>query len=181
MKVARSVIPEILIVELPVSRDERGFFFESYNARDLAKAAGITARFVQDSFSRSTRNVLRGLHYQLQQPQGKLVMVTAGTIADVVVDIRKSSPSFGRHVMNTISSDELVLLWIPPGFAHGFLVISEFADVWYKATEFWAPEHERCISWDDTDLNIPWPLEGRPILSMRDQAGVAFRNAEVFP
>ncbi len=181
MDVTRSVIPDILIIEPRVFGDERGFLFESYNAKTLAEKAGITAGFVQDNHSRSVRNVLRGLHYQIRQPQGKLVRVTTGEVFDVAVDIRRSSPTFGRHTAHTLSADNRRILWIPPGFAHGFLVLSDCAEICYKTTDFWAPQHERCILWNDPALNIPWPALGTPILSAKDRAGLLLQQAEVFP
>lgn len=181
MDVTRSVIPDVQIIEPRVFGDERGFLFESYNARALAEKAGITAGFVQDNHSRSVRNVLRGLHYQIRQPQGKLVRVTAGEVFDVAVDIRRSSPTFARHTAHTLSADNRRILWIPPGFAHGFLVLSDYAEVCYKSTDFWAPRHERCILWNDPALNIPWPVQGTPILSAKDRAGLLLQQAEVFP
>jgi dTDP-4-dehydrorhamnose 3,5-epimerase len=180
MKLVSSPLPGVLVVEPRVFGDDRGYFFESYNEREL-EALGLRARFVQDNQSRSARNVLRGLHYQLRQPQGKLVRVTAGEIYDVAVDIRRSSSSFGQWAGNLLSSANRRMMWIPPGFAHGFLVTSEHAEVQYKATDYYAPEHERCIAWNDRDLAIAWPLAGEPILSPKDRAGVALRQAETFP
>lgn len=181
MNVAQSAIPGILVIEPQVFGDERGFFLESYNAREFAEKAGITASFVQDNHSRSARDVLRGLHYQVRQPQGKLVRVIAGEIFDVAVDIRKSSAAFGKYASHALSAQNKRILWIPPGFAHGFLVLSDHAEVCYKTTDFWAPEHERCIAWNDPDINIAWPLRGAPILSGKDRSGAALRQAEVFP
>jgi len=169
------------MMEPKVFGDERGFFYESYNARALAEQAGIDASFVQDNHSRSAKNVLRGLHYQIRQPQGKLIRITAGEVFDVAVDIRRGSPTFGKWTGNKLSADNKKMLWVPPGFAHGFLVVSDYAEVQYKTTDYWAPEHERCIAWNDPDLNIPWPLAGEPILSAKDRAGQPFREAEVFP
>jgi dTDP-4-dehydrorhamnose 3,5-epimerase len=180
MKLVGSPLPGVLLVEPRVFGDDRGYFFESYNEREL-EALGLRARFVQDNQSRSARGVLRGLHYQLRQPQGKLVRVTAGEIYDVAVDVRKSSPNFGKWTGNALSSANRRMMWIPPGFAHGFLVTSEHAEVQYKATDYYAPEHERCIAWNDRDLAIAWPLEGEPILSPKDRAGIALRQAETFP
>jgi dTDP-4-dehydrorhamnose 3,5-epimerase len=180
MKLVGSPLPGVLVVEPRVFGDDRGYFFESYNEREL-EALGLRARFVQDNQSRSARNVLRGLHYQVRQPQGKLVRVTAGEIYDVAVDIRRSSSSFGQWAGNLLSSANRRMMWIPPGFAHGFLVTSEHAEVQYKATDYYAPEHERCIAWNDRDLAIAWPLAGEPILSPKDRAGVALRQAETFP
>jgi dTDP-4-dehydrorhamnose 3,5-epimerase len=180
MNILKTEIPEIILVEPQVFGDDRGFFLESYNERAFAEKAGITAHFVQDNHSRSAQGVLRGLHYQIQQPQGKLVRVVVGSIYDVAVDIRKSSPSFGQWVGCFLSAENKQQLWVPPGFAHGFLVVSEVAEVLYKATDFYAPQHERSIRWDDPDLNIQWPLESEPVLSRKDQAGQMFRDAEVF-
>ena len=180
MNVIQATLPEVLILEPGFFGDERGFFYESYNARAFAELAGITASFVQDNHSRSARNVLRGLHYQIRQPQGKLVRVTMGEAFDVAVDIRKGSPTFGRWTANILSSDNRRMLWIPAGFAHGFLVTSDGAEVLYKTTDFWAPQYERCILWNDPDLGIPWPLDGEPILSGKDRLGSPLRAAEVF-
>ncbi len=179
MKITPTTLPEVLLIEPRVFGDARGFFFESWNERAF-QAAGITAHFVQDNHSRSARGVLRGLHYQISQAQGKLVRVVAGEIVDVVVDIRKSSPNFGRHAVVKLSADAHDMLWVPIGFAHGFCVTSEFAEVLYKTTDFYAPQHERCILWNDPDLGIQWPLRGPPVLSAKDAAGVPLRNAEVF-
>jgi len=181
MNIIHASIPEVLILEPKVFGDERGFFYESYNEREFTEKTGISAHFVQDNHSRSAKNVVRGLHYQIRQPQGKLVRVTGGEIFDVVVDIRKSSPSFGLWTAITLSAANKRMLWIPPGFAHGFLVISEYAEFLYKTTEYWIPAHERCITWDDPHLNIAWPLQGTPLLSARDLNGVPFASAEVFP
>jgi dTDP-4-dehydrorhamnose 3,5-epimerase len=180
VKATRTAIPDVLIVEPQVFGDARGFFVEPWNARAFA-AAGIRAGFVQDNHSRSARHVLRGLHYQIQQPQRKLVWAIAGEIFDVAVDLRRSSPTFGRSVAMTLSAESKQMIWIPAGFAHGFLVLSEFAEVLYKATDYYAPEHERSIAWDDPDLGIDWPLAGTPALSARDAASVRFRDAEVYP
>jgi dTDP-4-dehydrorhamnose 3,5-epimerase len=180
MKVTATAIPDVLILEPHVYGDDRGFLFESYNVRVFAEKAGITHTFMQDNHTRSARNVLRGLHYQLQQAQGKLVRVVAGEVFDVAVDCRRSSPSFGRHVATRLSAANHRILWIPPGFAHGFLVTADYAEVCYKVTDFWAAQHERCIAWNDPDLAIAWPLQGPPVLSNKDRAGVPFRAAEVF-
>lgn len=180
MKVIRSSIPDVLILEPKVYGDERGFFFESYNEKVLAEVAGITAHFVQDNHSRSAKNVLRGLHYQIKQPQGKLVRVIAGEVFDVAVDIRKSSPTFGKWTGFNLSAENKRMAWIPSGFAHGFLVLSDYAEFLYKTTDYWVPEYERCIRWNDNNLAVDWPLQGEPVLSAKDQAGVAFRAAEVF-
>lgn len=181
MNVIPSSLRDVLILEPKVFGDERGFFFESYNARDFASDTGIDTPFVQDNHSRSSRNVLRGLHYQIEQAQGKLVRVAAGEVFDVVVDLRKRSPTFGQWCSNTLSAENKRVLWIPPGFAHGFLVISEYADFLYKTTTYWSAAYERCIAWNDTVLNIAWPLRGAPRLSAKDQCGVTWANAEVFP
>ena len=181
MKTVRTAIPDVLVIEPKVFGDDRGFFFESYNERDFAKQTGVTARFVQDNHSRSAKNVLRGLHYQIQQPQGKLVRVAAGEVFDVVVDIRRCSATFGRHVATHLSAENKRMLWVPPGFAHGFLVISDYAEFLYKTTDYWAPSYERCIIWNDPELNIPWPLQGEPALSAKDRVGQLLRTAEVFP
>jgi dTDP-4-dehydrorhamnose 3,5-epimerase len=181
MKVIKSELPDVLIIEPQVYGDSRGFFLESYNARELAKNAGITASFVQDNHSRSAKNVLRGLHYQIQQPQGKLIRVVAGEVFDVAVDLRKHSDTFGRWIGTVLSADKNQMLWIPEGFAHGFLVLSEYADMIYKTTDYHAPQHERCIAWDDRNLSILWPLTGDPILSAKDRAGLSWSRAQVFP
>jgi dTDP-4-dehydrorhamnose 3,5-epimerase len=178
--VTRTAIPDVLDLELKVFGDARGFFIESWNARTFAEA-GLPATFVQDNHSRSPRGVLRGLHYQIVQPQGKLVRVVAGEVFDVAVDLRRASPTFGRWVGERLSGDNKRMLWIPPGFGHGFLVLSESADFLYKTTDYYAPEHERVIAWNDPDLAIAWPLEGAPMLSARDATGPRFRDAEVFP
>ena len=180
MNIIKTEIPGLLVLEPKVYGDDRGFFFESYNQRVLAEAAGITDTFVQDNHSRSARNVLRGLHYQIRQPQGKLVRVIAGKVFDVAVDLRRSSATFGRWVGIELSADNKRIAWVPKGFAHGFLVLSEYAEFLYKTTDFWAPEHERSIAWDDPDLAITWPLMGQPVLSGKDKAGTRFRDAEVF-
>ena len=181
MNVISTAIPDVLVIEPRVFGDDRGFFFESYNERDFAKETGVAARFVQDNHSRSAKNVLRGLHYQIQHSQGKLVRVTAGEVFDVVVDIRRSSPSFGQHVATRLSGQNKRMVWVPPGMAHGFLVTSEYSDFLYKTTDYWVPEHERCILWNDPDLKIAWPLDGEPLLSAKDRAGQPLRAAEVFP
>ena len=181
MNVVPSSLPDVLIIEPKVFGDARGFFYESYNAREFADKTGIDTVFVQDNHSRSAQNVLRGLHYQIEQPQGKLVRVTEGEVFDVVVDLRKSSPTFGRWTGNTLSADNKRMLWIPPGFAHGFLVISEHADFLYKTNTYWNSVHERTLAWDDRQLNIAWPLHDAPQLSKKDQQGTSFHTAEVFP
>ena len=181
MKVTRTEIPDVLIIEPKVFGDERGFFFESYNERQWREATGLEVKFIQDNHSRSLGGVLRGLHYQIRQPQGKLVRVVSGEVFDVAVDLRKSSPSFGRWVGMHLSADNKRQLWIPGGFAHGFLVVSEAAEFLYKTTEYYAPEHERCIIWNDPDLGIHWPIRGEPVLSIKDGRGVSFKDAEFFP
>jgi dTDP-4-dehydrorhamnose 3,5-epimerase len=181
MNVIKSSIPDVLILEPKVFGDERGFFYESYNERDFIEKTGANVRFVQDNHSRSMKNVLRGLHYQVRQPQGKLVRVTAGEAYDVAVDIRSSSPTFGKWTALLLSDTNKRMLWIPAGFAHGFLVTSDHAEFSYKTTDYWAPQHERCIAWNDPQLNIPWPLQGEPVLSAKDRLGVALAAAEVFP
>ncbi len=181
MNVIKASIPEVLILEPRVFGDERGFFYESYNERDFIEKTGINVRFVQDNHSRSAKNVLRGLHYQIQQPQGKLVRVGAGEVYDVAVDIRRRSPSFGKWTANTLSDKNKRMLWVPAGFAHGFLVISDYADYLYKTTDYWESSLERCIAWNDPALNIPWPLRDQPLLSDKDRQGLPFSKAEVFP
>ncbi len=179
MKFTPTAIPDVILIEPKVFGDARGFFMESWNERAFEQA-GITAHFVQDNHSRSTKGVLRGLHYQIKQPQGKLVRVIAGEIFDVVVDIRKNSPSFGNVVTTTLSAENRHMLWVPAGFAHGFCVTSEHAEVLYKTTDFWSPEHERAILWNDPDLAIAWPLAGPPTLSGKDAAASPFKLAEYF-
>ena len=181
MRVQPLSIPDVLILEPEVFGDARGFFFESYNERVMAEQAGIKDHFVQDNHSRSARNVLRGLHYQIRQPQGKLVRVVTGEVFDVAVDIRRSSATFGKWVGARLSSENKHMLWIPPGFAHGFLVLSEFAEFLYKTTDYWAPEYERSIPWNDPNIAIDWPLEEPPILSAKDAAGCPLEAAELFP
>jgi dTDP-4-dehydrorhamnose 3,5-epimerase len=181
MRVIRSDIPGVLIVEPEVFGDERGFFYESYNERAFIEQAGIDAHFVQDNHSRSARDVLRGFHYQIRQPQGKLIRAVAGEIYDVVVDLRKSSRTFGRWTANVLSDRNRRMLWVPPGFAHAFLVTSDYAEMLYKTTDYWAPQHERCIVWNDPTLNVAWPLQGEPVLSAKDRQGIAFDRAELFP
>jgi dTDP-4-dehydrorhamnose 3,5-epimerase len=180
MSVLRSDIADVLMLEPKVYRDPRGFFLESYNRRTFHASTGLDVDFVQDNQSFSVRNVLRGLHYQVRQPQGKLVQVAAGEIFDVAVDLRRTSPTFGKWVGVNLSGTAHRSLWIPPGFAHGFIVRSEHAIVLYKTTDYYAPEHERTIVWNDESLAIRWPLDGPPILSDKDRHGAAFRAAEVF-
>ena len=181
MNVFSTEISDIVLIEPRVFGDDRGFFFESFNAQAFQDATGITTPFVQDNHSRSAKNVLRGLHYQIQQPQGKLVRTLVGTILDVAVDIRKQSPSFGQWVACELSAENKLQLWVPPGFAHGFVVLSEIAEVAYKATDYYAPQHERCIVWNDPDLAIDWSLSSLPILSQKDQSGSPFKAADLFP
>lgn len=181
MKVIPTALPEVLILEPQVFGDERGFFYESFNARRFSELAGVQRDFVQDNHSRSQRGVLRGLHYQLQQAQGKLVRVSAGEVYDVAVDVRRSSPTFGRWVGAHLSAENKRQMWVPEGFAHGFLVLSEFAEFLYKTTDYYAPAHERCIRWDDPALAIGWPLDGlAPQLSAKDQQGLSLADAETF-
>ena len=180
MKVAATALPDILLIEPRVFGDERGFFFESYNRRALADA-GLVAEFVQDNHSRSTRGVLRGLHYQIERAQGKLVRVTAGEVFDVAVDLRKSSPTFGRWMGIALSAENKRMLWIPPGFAHGFLVVSDAAEFLYKTTDYWYPEFERTLLWNDAAIGIDWPLSGAPTLAAKDVAGRPLALAEVYP
>lgn len=180
MKVLPSALPDVLIVEPRVFGDERGFFFESYNRRALAEA-GLDAEFVQDNQSRSLRGVLRGLHYQVERAQGKLVRVIDGEVFDVAVDIRKSSPTFGRWMGISLSAQNKRMLWIPPGYAHGFLVLSDSADFLYKTTDYWYPEHERSLLWNDPAIGIEWPLAGAPMLAAKDIAGRTLASADVYP
>jgi dTDP-4-dehydrorhamnose 3,5-epimerase len=180
MNVISTSIPDVLVLEPKVFGDTRGFFFESYNRRAFAEATGLNPDFVQDNHSRSARGVLRGLHYQLRQPQGKLVRVVAGEVFDVAVDLRKNSPTFGHWVGEYLSAENKRMMWVPAGFAHGFVVTSDYAEFLYKTTDYYAPEHERCIRWDDPTLAIEWPLAGNPQLSAKDVQGAAFGDAEVF-
>ena len=180
MSIVHTKIPEVLQFEPQVFADDRGFFFEAYNLQKFAQEIGIVTNFVQDNHSCSKQNVLRGLHYQIQQPQGKLIRVVVGTIFDVAVDIRKSSATFGRWVGSELSAENKRLLWIPPGFAHGFLTLSEIAEVLYKTTDYYAPQSDRTILWNDPDLAIDWPLSTPPILSVKDQAGKLLKTAEIF-
>lgn len=180
MKATRTAIPDLLIIEPEVFGDERGFFFESFNRRKFAELTGRDVDFVQDNHSRSARNVLRGLHYQIQHPQAKLVRVVQGAILDVAVDIRRSSQTFGRHVAVELSAENKRMLWIPEGFAHGFAVLSDTAECLYKTTDYWYPEHERCIRWDDPALTIDWRLQAVPALSSKDAQGKALAEAELF-
>lgn len=184
MQVRNTELPGVLLFEPKVFGDARGFFMESYNQRTFAQATGLSLQFVQDNHSRSARGVLRGLHYQLHKPQGKLVRVTSGEVFDVAVDLRRSSPTFGRWYGCVLSAENKLQLWIPAGFGHGYLVLSESAEFAYKTTDFYAPEHERCVAWNDPDLNIHWPLPAgvtEPVLSAKDKAGTRLIDAEVFP
>jgi dTDP-4-dehydrorhamnose 3,5-epimerase len=179
MQVTPTALPDVLLVTPRIYGDERGFFFESWNRRAFA-AAGIDLEFVQDNHSRSSRGVLRGLHYQIEHAQGKLVRVTEGEVFDVAVDLRRSQPTFGRSVGCVLSAANRRMLWIPPGFAHGFVVLSEFAEFLYKATDYWHPEHERTLLWSDPALGIDWPLSGPPTLAVKDAAGRLLVDAEVY-
>lgn len=181
MKATPLVIPDVVLLEPRVFGDDRGFFFESFNQAKFEAAIGRSVNFVQDNHSRSVKNVLRGLHYQVRQPQGKLVRVVAGEVFDVAVDLRKSSPTFGQWVGEILSADNKKQLWIPEGFAHGFVVLSESAEFLYKTTDYYAPEHERCILWSDPSIGISWPVNGEPMLSAKDRAGSLLRDADLFP
>ena len=180
MKASRTAMPEVVVLEPKVFADERGFFFESYNRRTFHKATGVDVEFVQDNHSRSKKDVLRGLHYQVRQAQGKLVRVIAGEVWDVAVDLRRGSPAFGKWAGFTLSAESRRMAWIPPGFAHGFVVVSASADVLYKATDYYAPEHERTLLWNDPALAIRWPLAGSPILTDKDRRGTPLALAETF-
>ena len=181
MHLVPTAIPDLLILEPKVFGDDRGFFYESFNQRRFTELTGVSAPFVQDNHSKSARNVLRGLHYQIRQPQGKLVRVIAGEVWDVAVDIRRNSPSFGRWVGTHLTAENKKMLWIPQGFAHGFVVLSDSAEFLYKTTDYWAPEHERCIVWNDPDLAVDWQLgNATPLLSAKDQAGKRLLEAEIF-
>jgi dTDP-4-dehydrorhamnose 3,5-epimerase len=180
MNVVQTSLPGVLIFEPKVFGDTRGFFYESFNETAFRQATNLDARFVQDNHSRSSKNVLRGLHYQLQQAQGKLVRVTTGAVFDVAVDVRKSSPHFGQWFGIELNDDNKRQLWIPPGFAHGFLVLSEYADFLYKTTDFYAPSYEQTIAWDDPTIGIQWPLEGSPLVSSKDSQGASLGSAKVF-
>ncbi len=180
MKVIATAIPDVLIIEPNVFGDDRGFFFESFNRRKFAELIGCDIDFVQDNHSRSVKNVLRGLHYQIQQPQGKLVRVVQGAVFDVAVDIRRSSPTFGQHIGLELTAENKRMLWIPEGFAHGFVVISDSAEFLYKTTDYWAPEYERSIAWNDPAIGIQWPIQGEPALSAKDQQAKPLAEAEHF-
>ena len=177
MRGTPTAIPDVLILEPKVFGDDRGFFYESYNQQAFQAATGLDVTFVQDNHSKSARNVLRGLHYQVEQPQGKLVRVVQGEVFDVAVDIRKGSKTFGLWVGQILSAENKKQLWVPPGLAHGFVVLSETAEFLYKTTDYYAPAHERCIAWNDPDLAIDWQMQGEPLLSAKDAAGAAFRDA----
>jgi len=181
MQTVATELPGVLLLEPRVFGDARGFFFESYNRRTFHKATGVDVEFVQDNHSRSAKNVLRGLHYQIQHAQGKLVRVIEGEVWDVAVDLRRGSPTFGKWASFTLSAQSKRMAWIPPGFAHGFLVVSDTADVLYKATDYYAPEHERTLLWSDPALGIRWPLAGAPVLADKDRRGTPLSAAEVFP
>lgn len=180
MKIRKTDIADVLIIEPEVFGDERGFFFESFNQQRWQEKTGLTTRFVQENHSRSRKNVLRGLHYQIRQSQGKLVRVIAGEVFDVAVDIRRSSPTFGRWVGARLSAENKLQFWVPEGFAHGFVVLSEVAEFLYLTTDYYAPEHERAIIWDDPELSIDWPIEEEPLLSVKDREAVSFRKAQLF-
>lgn len=180
MKVNPTAIAEVLLIEPKVFGDDRGFFFESFNARAFQAATGLDVNFVQDNHSRSAKGVLRGLHYQIKQPQGKLVRVVQGEVFDVAVDLRRSSSTFGKWVGEHLSAENKRQLWIPAGFAHGFVVLSDTAEFLYKTTDYYAPEHERCVFWNDPDLGIDWPISGQPLLAVKDAAGRPLSEADVF-
>ncbi|MCU0842743.1 MAG: dTDP-4-dehydrorhamnose 3,5-epimerase [Thiobacillaceae bacterium] len=180
MNVVPTDLPDVLLLEPKVFGDERGFFLESYNRRLFAEL-GLPTEFVQDNHSRSARGVLRGLHYQLRQPQGKLVRVVRGAVYDVAVDLRRASPTFGRWAGFELTEANKRMAWIPPGFAHGFLVLSDSADFLYKTTDFYAPDHERCLLWNDPAVGVAWPLHGEPTLSAKDRVGTPLAEAEVYP
>lgn len=180
MKAIKTSIPDLLIIEPRVFGDDRGFFFESFNRLKFAKLTGHDVDFVQDNHSHSVKNVLRGLHYQIQHPQAKLVRVVQGSVLDVAVDIRKSSPTFGQHVSVELSGDNKRMFWMPEGFAHGFVVLSDTADFLYKTTDYWYPEYERCLNWNDPELAIDWQLSTAPVLSGKDAQGKTLNEAELF-
>lgn len=181
MKVIPTEIPDVLIIEPQVYGDDRGFFLESFNQKDFREKTGVNTTFVQDNHSMSLKNVLRGLHYQIPNPQGKLVRVVNGSVFDVAVDARQSSPTFGQWVSCVLSAENKRIFWVPEGFAHGFLVLSERAEFLYKTTNYYYPQYEKTILWNDADLGIDWPLDTPPILSPKDQAGQPFKSVEVFP
>ncbi len=179
MQIVQTAIPDVLIIEPKVFGDDRGFFYESFNAKRFAELTGVNAQFVQDNHSKSAKNVLRGLHYQVEQPQGKLVRVVAGEVFDVAVDIRQSSATFGQWVGVTLSAANKKQLWVPPGFAHGFLVLQDHTEFLYKTTDYYAPQFERCIAWNDAKLAIDWPLIDAPLLSAKDAQGKSLQLAEL--
>ena len=181
MKVIPTEIPDVLIIEPQVYGDDRGFFLESFNQKDFREKTGVNTTFVQDNHSMSLKNVLRGLHYQIPNPQGKLVRVVSGSVFDVAVDARQSSPTFGQWVSCVLSAENKRIFWVPEGFAHGFLVLSDRAEFLYKTTNYYYPQYEKTILWNDADLGIDWPLDTPPILSPKDQAGQPFKSVEVFP
>ena len=181
MKITHTEIPDLLIIEPNVFGDSRGFFFESYNEKEFREMTRLPVTFVQDNHSRSNKHVLRGLHYQIRQPQGKLVRVISGEVFDVAADIRRSSPTFGKWVGEYLTAENKKQMWVPSGFAHGFLVLSGVAEFLYKTTDYYAPEHERCISWNDPVLNVQWPITVNPLVSEKDEKGILFQDAEVFP
>jgi len=181
MHVIQTALPEVLIIEPKVFGDERGFFLESFNKKSFETATGLKREFVQDNHSRSARNVLRGLHYQIKHPQGKLLRVVTGEVFDVAVDLRRNSPNFGKWVGVTLSAENKRQLWVPEGFAHGFVVISESAEFLYKTTDYWHPEHERSLLWNDPSLSIQWPITAAPVVSAKDAAGKTFKEIEYFP
>ncbi|MGK5075916.1 dTDP-4-dehydrorhamnose 3,5-epimerase [Janthinobacterium sp. ZB1P44] len=180
MQIQKTAIADVLLIESTVFGDDRGFFYESFNQRRFQELTGVVTNFVQDNHSKSARNVLRGLHYQVEQTQGKLVRVVAGAVFDVAVDLRKSSPTFGHWVGVVLSAENKRQLWVPPGFAHGFMVTSDSAEFLYKTTDYWAQQFERTLQWNDPAIGIEWPLEGSPLLSSKDAAGVLLADAEVF-
>lgn len=180
LTVAPTAIPDVLMLEPKVFGDARGFFFESFNAREFAQATGLDTHFVQDNHSKSSKGVLRGLHYQIQHPQGKLVRVVQGRVFDVAVDLRKSSATFGRWVGMELTADNHRQVWVPPGFAHGFVVLSDSAEFLYKTTDYWYPEHERTLLWNDPTIGVDWPIDFAPQLAAKDQAGKLLAQADVF-
>lgn len=180
MQVIQTAIPDVLIIEPKVFGDDRGFFYESFNQKSFEELTGVKANFVQDNHSKSAVNVLRGLHYQIQQPQGKLVRVAVGEVFDVAVDLRRQSSTFGQWVGVLLSAENKRQLWVPPGFGHGFLVLKEGTEFLYKTTDYYAPQHERCVRWDDPAIGIEWPIIGSPVLSAKDKVGADLANAEVF-
>ncbi len=180
MNITKTAIPDVLLVEPVVFGDDRGFFYESFNAKKWQDLTGLQTVFVQDNHSRSAKNVLRGIHYQIQQSQGKLVRVVAGEVYDVAVDLRQSSPTFGKWVGEHLSAENKKSLWVPEGFGHGFVVISDAAEFLYRTTDFYAPEYERCIAWNDPEIGIDWPLDGDPLLSEKDAQGSKFKESEFY-